>query len=75
MKRYDRSGRLATTLAFGLTLALATATWAQRGPRFDGAPEVGETIPDVGGYTSDGEPIRLKSLDGKHRVIVFGCLT
>ena len=67
--------KLAATVAAGLPLALATSTLAQRGPRLDGAPEVGEAIPDVGGYTSDGEPIRLKALDGKHRVIVFGCLT
>ena len=66
---------LAAMVAAGLALTLATNALAQRGPRLDGAPEVGETIPNVGGFTSDGESIRLKALDGKHRVIVFGCLT
>ena len=44
--------------------------------RFDRAsPEIGALLPDVSGYRSDGTEISLKSLRGKHTVLVFGCLT
>jgi len=44
--------------------------------RFDrSSPGVGDELPDVSGYRSDGSEISLKSLRGKHTVLVFGCLT
>jgi len=39
------------------------------------APKVGEVVPNVEVYDASGERIRMHDLPGKHRVIVFGCLT
>lgn len=39
------------------------------------SPDVGTELPDVSGYRSDGSKISLRSLRGKHTVLVFGCLT
>ncbi len=41
----------------------------------DASPKLGELLPDVGGYTADGKPVRLRSLQGDYKVLVFGCLT
>jgi hypothetical protein len=41
----------------------------------DASPKLGELLPDVGGYTADGQPVRLRSLKGDYKVLVFGCLT
>ena len=41
----------------------------------DASPKLGELLPDVGGYTADGKPVRLRSLKGDYKVLVFGCLT
>jgi len=38
-------------------------------------PQVGEAMPDVTAYTVGGEPVELRGLEGKFKVIVFGCLT
>ena len=44
--------------------------------RFDAAsPKLGEPLPDVSGFTVDGEPLSLKALKGDYKVLVFGCLT
>ena len=44
--------------------------------RFDAAsPRLGEPLPDVSGFTVDGEPLSLKALKGDYKVLVFGCLT
>ncbi len=68
---------------FGLALATAAAS-AQDGPQRrqgmpkmfgDDAPKVGETLADVEIFDDQGERIRLRALPGKHKVIVFGCLT
>lgn len=39
------------------------------------APKVGDVLPDVEVYDASGARIRMHDLPGKHRVIVFGCLT
>ena len=41
----------------------------------DASPKLGELLPDVAGYTADGKPLRLRSLEGDYKVLVFGCLT
>ena len=44
--------------------------------RFDAAsPRLGEPLPDVSGFTADGEPLSLRALKGDYKVLVFGCLT
>ena len=40
-----------------------------------GSPEVGDSLPSVAIYTDDGTPIQTHQLDGKFKVIGFGCLT
>jgi len=82
------TGALAWTGAVVGALSLTGAALAQPGeggrrgggmqlPSLLGedAPKVGEQIPDVEVYTAEGERIRMRDLPGKHRVIVFGCLT
>jgi len=32
-------------------------------------------LPDVSGFTADGEPLSLRALKGDYKVLVFGCLT
>ncbi len=39
------------------------------------APDVGQQLPDVAGYRSDGTKVSLRDLRGKYTVLVFGCLT
>ncbi len=41
----------------------------------EGSPQIGETIPNISIFTDAGEPIWIHQLDGKFKVIVFGCLT
>lgn len=44
--------------------------------RFDSsAPKIGDTLPDVSGFTADGRPFKLRTLRGQYTVLVFGCLT
>ncbi len=41
----------------------------------EASPKLGELLPDVAGYTADGKPLKLRSLKGDYKVLVFGCLT
>ena len=41
----------------------------------ESSPDIGELVPDVAGYTADGKPVSLRSLEGDFKVLVFGCLT
>ncbi|MCH7791032.1 MAG: hypothetical protein IIB55_02130 [Planctomycetes bacterium] len=41
----------------------------------EGSPQVGDALPGISIYTDDGTPIQTRQLDGKFKVIVFGCLT
>ena len=41
----------------------------------EGSPQIGDALPDISIYTDDGTPIQTHQLDGKFKVIVFGCLT
>lgn len=69
-------------------LAWIGATQAQPGPRGGGlgrerpqgrflekAPQVGDPLPDLEVYDSEGRPLRLGSLQGHYTVLVLGCLT
>ncbi|MGB0579769.1 MAG: hypothetical protein ACPGVU_08730 [Limisphaerales bacterium] len=73
-----------TTLLTLATCALLVAPFsanAQRPSRggFGGQgsmPRVGETMPDVSAFDSNGKPFSLRQkTKGRHAVIVFGCLT
>ena len=49
-------------------------------PRGGGAfganlPKVGQPLPDLVAYTSDGETVNLSDMKGNYSVLVFGCLT
>jgi cytochrome oxidase Cu insertion factor (SCO1/SenC/PrrC family) len=39
------------------------------------APKLGQPLPDVRGYLSDGSEFPLSNLKGQYSVVVFGCLT
>lgn len=41
----------------------------------ESSPKIGELVPEVTGYTADGKPVSLRSLEGDYKVLVFGCLT
>jgi cytochrome oxidase Cu insertion factor (SCO1/SenC/PrrC family) len=41
----------------------------------EGSPQIGQTIPNVTIYDARGNEIEIHALKGKHKVIVFGCLT
>ena len=41
----------------------------------EGSPQVGDALPGISIYTDDGTPLQTRQLDGKFKVIVFGCLT
>ena len=43
--------------------------------RFAQGPNVGEQLPDLALFDSDGKPVKLRSLKGEYTVLVFGCLT
>ena len=38
-------------------------------------PDVGDSLPDITGYDSQGQPFNLSHLKGSYTVLVFGCLT
>jgi cytochrome oxidase Cu insertion factor (SCO1/SenC/PrrC family) len=39
------------------------------------APGIGQPLPDITVLDADGREFPLRSLRGKHTVLVFGCLT
>ena len=39
------------------------------------APAVGDTLPLLNGFDAKGHPWNTAQLQGKHTVLVFGCLT
>ncbi|MDP6718241.1 MAG: hypothetical protein QGF59_06295 [Pirellulaceae bacterium] len=44
--------------------------------RFDrAAPQIGDALPDVGGFDEEGNEFKLRSLKGHYTVLTFGCLT
>ncbi len=46
------------------------------GQRFEqGAPQIGETVPDLTVYDADGKEFRLHTIKGHYTVLVLGCLT
>lgn len=47
----------------------------QLSERFQSAPEIGETLPDVTLYDAEGDKLNLRDLKGSYSVFVFGCLT
>ncbi|MBT5926724.1 MAG: hypothetical protein HOH33_08910 [Verrucomicrobia bacterium] len=68
--------------ALALVAALVTTLniQAQRGGRSGGnfdqtAPAIGDKMPTLQGFDSEGEPWNTDQLKGQHTVIVFGCLT
>jgi cytochrome oxidase Cu insertion factor (SCO1/SenC/PrrC family) len=38
-------------------------------------PTVGDALPDLTVYDTDGKEVKTSSLRGHHTVLVFGCLT
>ena len=40
-----------------------------------GKPAVGDVIPDLTVYTSDGKEVKTSDLRGHYTVLTFGCLT
>lgn len=59
-----------------LGLALVAPAAAQM-PRMlgDDDPRIGQTVPNVTVWDEHGAPITLHGLEGRYRVLVFGCLT
>ncbi len=47
----------------------------RRGPNLQGAPQIGEALPNVTCFDEDGKGFNLADLKGSYSVIVFGCLT
>lgn len=44
--------------------------------RFDrNTPKIGEPLPNLSAFDSNGKPFKLSSLKGEYAVLVFGCLT
>jgi len=70
-----------TAIFITATIALTFAVNAQRPSRGEFAgrsslPRVGEVMPDVSAFDSNGKPFSLRQkTKGRHAVIVFGCLT
>jgi cytochrome oxidase Cu insertion factor (SCO1/SenC/PrrC family) len=67
-----------------LLVAIWDGAYAQGVPRRRGPeanfPEnfplkIGDPLPDVGAYDSNGKPFPLRNLRGSYTVLVFGCLT
>ncbi len=54
-------------------LALASGGFAQL--MSPDSPQVGDPLPAVSGFDADGSRFEMTRLEGKHAVIVFGCLT
>ena len=67
----------------GAALAASTPGLAQPnrpadaadGRRFAARPAPGEMLPEVTVFDAAGKEFPLRSLRGKHAVLVFGCLT
>ena len=38
-------------------------------------PAIGDELPDVTVYSTDGKEVKTSSLRGQHVVLTFGCLT
>ena len=38
-------------------------------------PRIGDRLPELTAFTSDGKEVRLADFRGHHTVLVFGCLT
>ena len=69
--------RLITFLAFAIASS-ANSLLAQGGGPSRGQTMLlqGKELPDVAAYDEEGEPFALREkLNGKHAVLVFGCLT
>ena len=60
---------------FVLALAGAGLTGEAMAQMRGSVPQPGDPIPSVAGFDADGNPLALTKLQGKHTVIVFGCLT
>lgn len=44
--------------------------------RFENAPKIGETLPDITLYDPDGKEVSLhEALTGHYTVLILGCLT
>ena len=62
-------------------MTIPTDVLAQRGKKDQEAnfvkssPTIGEMLPDVVVYSSDGTPISTADLRGHYTVLTFGCLT
>ena len=62
------------------SIVMLTIAWTghaqERGQgALSGAPGVGDSLPDVQVYLSDGTPFSTGELKGNYTVLVFGCLT
>ena len=74
--------RLLSRFVFALlAAALPTTALAQPEKKKNEAdfakekPAVGDALPDLTVYSSDGKEVKLSSLRGSHVVLTFGCLT
>jgi cytochrome oxidase Cu insertion factor (SCO1/SenC/PrrC family) len=71
----------ASLIAVALTLAvLPAAAKAQRNLEKEedfvaAKPAVGDSLPALTVYTSDGQPFKTSDLHGHYTVLTFGCLT
>ena len=70
---------LAAHLALAMILLSATAEAQRRVPGRSGSlnsgPAIGAKLPDVTALDENGNEISLRSMRGRHTVLVFGCLT
>jgi len=64
MERFDRNGD-----------GLVTEDEVIEDPFEGSRPEVGQPLPDMTVYDSQGKEFKLSSLKGDYSVLVFGCLT
>ena len=71
-----------TRLAFGILIVVAApgALWAQKDQQREedfvkAKPAVGDKLPDVTVYNTDGKEVKTSSLRGHYTVLTFGCLT
>jgi len=64
-------------LCFGLNTAFAQQRTPPRMERFEtGAPQVGESLPDITIYDDLGNPVNIRELANEnYKVLVLGCLT
>ena len=56
-------------------LLVATAAWSQERERGPLPLKEGDPIPEVSGFTAEGDPFPLSQLKGSYSVMAFGCLT